>query len=90
MLNLQMLDDSSVLSEIYSSDQRGRAIDVLSVGSTSLEKRSLWNKAGGAGNKTVLVEYDEYRAKQMRDGRSALNAEARVGGLMNLLVLYYI
>jgi hypothetical protein len=86
-----MLDDSSFLGAIYSSDQRGRAIDVLSASPVALEKRSLWgNKAGGAGNKTVLIELDEYREKQMRDGRSALIAKTRVDGLMILLVLYYI
>jgi hypothetical protein len=78
-----MLDDSSVLSEIYSPNQRARAIDVLSASPVALEKRSLWGKkAGGAGNKTVLVELDEYRAKQLR-------AKTRVDDLMILLVLYY-
>jgi hypothetical protein len=79
-----MLDDSSVLSEIYSPGQRARAVDLLSASPVALEKISLWRKkAGGAGNKTVLVELDEYREKQMR-------AKARVAGLMILLILYYI
>jgi hypothetical protein len=56
-LNLLMLDNFSVLSEIYSPDQRARAIDVLSASPPSLEKRALWKKkqvgASGAGNTTV-------------------------------------
>jgi hypothetical protein len=81
-LNLLMLDDFSVLSEIYSSDQRARSLDVMSVGSTPLEKRSLWrHREVGAGNTTVLVEYDEYKAKEDR-------AEKRLNDLMVLLVLH--
>jgi hypothetical protein len=83
-----MLDDSSVLSEIYSPDQRARVIDVLSASPVALEKRSLWRKkAGDAGYKNVLVELDELRAKQMRDARRVILRQTRVTNLLVLLVL---
>jgi hypothetical protein len=77
-------DDSSVLSEIYSQDQRARVLDEMSPSPVVLEKRSLWKKKKvGAGNTTVLIEFDEYQANFARKKK-------RIEKLMMLLVLNFL
>jgi hypothetical protein len=65
-LHSLLLDDSSVLNEIISPEQRSRVLDVLSKHPSSLEKRSLWRSK--KSNTTVLIEFDEVNAKNERVG----------------------
>jgi hypothetical protein len=70
-------DDSSVLDEMFSPEQRSRVLDSMSE-SSSLEKRSLWNKM--SGNETVLIEYDEHRANE--------KLRARRGNTIAVILVY--
>jgi hypothetical protein len=81
-----LLDDSSVLSDACSPQKRRKILEAISDESDAVSLVSLSKRANSG---TVLIEYDEYQARQVaaaaRQVRSGRLIYA-IGGIMVFLV----
>jgi hypothetical protein len=62
-LNRYLTNDSSILSEFYSPEQRRQIFDVIYVGSQEVKLRK---RGEDIEHGVSLIEYDEYQFQQLR------------------------